>query len=235
MPISRRRLEREIDSYRTLSVVVALVKHGKLGKVDADRLRRAVELRGKAFICAYPDSPCTLHKAHWLYHLPLQLARDGFLVDCFVGERNNSVVKQTALSIDNTVSFEASVGMRMITRTCALLEDPVFFVHDRLLKPKPSMDLGFVASAMVCGGWLYAAGDIIVIDDAFFFVVALAQVAGDLHFVASSLEVVEQITACGSRCRKSATLRCFPSGTLEARYAAAWYWVDADNAVVLAM
>ena len=124
MVISRGRLEREVDSYRCLALVVSLVKQGKLGKSDAGRLQQAIELRGRASLRAYPDAPVTMHKLHWLCHVALQLARDGWLLDCFVGERNQSVVKATALSIENTHALEASVTTRMVVRMMSNLEGP---------------------------------------------------------------------------------------------------------------
>ena len=150
------RLCAEINSSRALAAVTTLVKDGKLGGGDADRLRRACELRGKLHALAYPDAPQTQHKLHWLYHLPMQLARDGWLLDCFVGERSHSHVKPAAREAHSTASFEATLLKRLWSERMASLDKPDLF-NDRLIKPTPCPEYGGVAAAaMVFQGATWA-------------------------------------------------------------------------------
>ena len=72
-------------------------------------------------------------------------------------------------------------------------------------------------------------------DDDFFYVVAAAKHAGEMQFVASRLEVVERLTASGARHRKASTVSCIQARGSDVRRAAAWYWVDGRDAVVLTM
>ena len=227
------RLDKEIGSFRALAVVVALVKDGKMGASDADRLQRAAQVRAEAFARAYPNAKGSSHKQHWVHHLSLQLARDGFVLDCFVGERNQSVVKKAALSIENTIAFETSVSKRVLTHTLACLDDPALF-QNRLLRPQPHAELGLVASGMMHDGSVYSQHDVVIMSDAFFGVCACAEVAGDMHFLAYQLEVVEQITPSAHCCRNSGSFQCFPACS-SVRMAAAWYWADAVHIVVLVM
>ena len=229
------RLDKEIDSFQTLSVVVALLKDGKIGSADAGRLQRACEAHGKAFHRAYPDSTSKKAKPHWLFHVPLQLERDGWILDCFVGERSHTVFKQCAQTVSNLRIFESSVGKRLLAHNMACLENPDVF-RDRLLKPKPSMQLGGPAApAMVWEGCLFARDDIVVIGDTFFVIGVCSELAGELHLVASSLDIVEQVTPSAARCRKNISLHRFSLRGASLRFAAAWYWTDADHALVILM
>ena len=161
-------LAKEVDSFRALSVVSLLVRHGRSSGDHAARLRDACTAWAQATARAYGDDARQTHKAHWLHHLPLQMARDGFVLDCFVGERNQGMVKEAVRAIENTSSFEASVLSRILSRCLTRVEEPDAF-RDHLLQPKACIELeGLAAPAMKFGGKLFSKDDIIVHREKFF-------------------------------------------------------------------
>ena len=76
-------LEKEIGSFRALSALNLLVKSGKSSVGHAARLRDACEAWAHATARAYGVDARRTHKAHWLHHIPMQLARDGFCARLF--------------------------------------------------------------------------------------------------------------------------------------------------------
>ena len=165
------RFTREIQSFRCLTTVVALVKEGKLNASGAEQLERACVARSLAHHRAYPNASLLVLKPHWLLHLPRQLRRDGFTLDCFVGERGNSSIKSCAATLENTSSFESSLCKRMLVHTTAGLR-ALENASDHLVKPKYSVFVGGPASkAMVYGGVLLSAGDVAIVGDQFFIMV----------------------------------------------------------------
>ena len=63
-------------------------------------------------------------KNHWLWHLALQLLRDGFGLDCFVGERFNHLLKTAIRELDNTRDFEHSAMRRLVAFHLEALQEP---------------------------------------------------------------------------------------------------------------
>ena len=243
------RLEKEISSFRALSAMSFLVRHGKSsplsghptaasghstaasGNSTAARLRDACSAWAQASARAYPDDARQSHKAHWLHHIPMQLVRDGFVLDCFVGERNQSMFKEAVRTIANTSAFESSVMARVLSRCLAHVEIPHAF-QDHLLKPQACMELGGLSAlAMKFGGTLFAKDDIIVHRESFYCIVACALVGNQYHFLVRALEVLGQRTPSSYRCAQIPTVTCI-AAELEDYHATAWHW-NAEEAMIL--
>jgi len=79
-------LHHKVESFAKLRSVVGLCKQAKGGEVLSAQLADAVKAHARAFAIAYPEFGVKT-KNHWVFHLPLQLERDGLLMDCFTGER----------------------------------------------------------------------------------------------------------------------------------------------------
>lgn len=224
-------LEQEINSFRALSAVSFLVRHGKSSADHAARLRDACSAWAQATARAYPDAAKRSHKAHWLHHIPTQLLRDGLVLDCFVGERNQGMFKEAVRTIANTSSFESSVMARVLSRCLAHVEVPNAF-RDHLLKPQACVELGGLsAPAMKFGGKLFAKDDVIVHRENFYCIVACALVGNQYHFLVRAFEVLGQRTPSSYRCAQIPTVACI-AAELEDYHATAWHW-NAEEAVIL--
>ena len=117
-------LTAQMQSFFALQSVIALIKEGK--RADGAHPRevlQAIRRHLVAFKRAYPDAVCK-PKNHWLWHLALQLERDGFCMDCFVGERFNHLLKTSIRELDNTTDFEHSVTRRLLAYHLEALEHP---------------------------------------------------------------------------------------------------------------
>jgi len=227
------RLTKEINSFRCLVAVVSLVKEGKTKRCDADQLQRACVAHAKAFLRAYPDDIKLSVKQHWLFHLAWQLLRDGFVLDCYVGERGHAAIKACALTLGNTDIFEASLLRRMFAHTVACLRD-LETLWGHLLKPKPSVFFGGpVAKAMMFGGTLYARDDVVLACNEVFVISCFMFVGGEFHMVASQLITEEEVTPSSYRCLRSEDSQSMPLAGMTLRFAASWYWSDERHALVI--
>ena len=157
-----------VASFKALGLVIALVTQGKQGGMDPDLLARAIRSHGEAFQAAYGCSTKT--KPHWLLHIPHQLARDGMILDAFVGERSNLVAKRAAAEVDNTSKFEKSVVNRIVLDFFSALSDPHLF-ENRLLQPelcRGLLDTGadaWASRACVWEGLTLQRGDVLLVKE----------------------------------------------------------------------
>ena len=130
-------LEKEIKSFKALGCIIGLVKEGKCARGDADALTQAIAAHGRAHLDAYGASTKT--KPHWLLHIPLQIRRDGWFLDCFVGERCNLGIKAAAKEVRTLQVFEISVLRRVVTEFLQRISDPDLF-RNKLVNPQPCPD-----------------------------------------------------------------------------------------------
>jgi len=97
--------------------VMAYVQESKLGHVEEAAMAASMTEHREAYDDAYATELADVElykpKGHYRNHLPRQAARDGFTIDCFVGERTHLRVKETANPIKNTETFELSVLERL--------------------------------------------------------------------------------------------------------------------------
>ena len=226
-------LAKEIASFRALAAVSLLVRHGKSSGEHVARLRDACTAWAQASALAYGIDARRSHKAHWLHHLPSQVARDGWVLDCFVGERNQSVVKEAVRTVENTSTFEVSVLSRVLSRCLSKVEEPDAFC-DHLLKPQACPELGGLsAPAMRFGGQLFAKDDIILHRESLYLIVACALFDNHHQIVVRGLEVLEQVTPSSFRCVPSPGMTCI-AAEIEDKHAQAWYWVAGEAVVLVA-
>ena len=106
-------LHAEIASFLALQGLVALVKEGKTSDGHARALRKAIARHLRIFKRAYPEEALK-PKNHWMWHVLLQLLRDGWVLDCFVGERYNHSLKAALSNIRCTSNFEHSALKRIL-------------------------------------------------------------------------------------------------------------------------
>ena len=75
--------------------------------------------------------------------------RDSALIDCFVGERQNGLMKLASEAVSNTRNFEVGVLSRILTERLQALVDPQCF-HNHLLPPLCTDTMGLDAIAASC-------------------------------------------------------------------------------------
>ena len=110
----------------------------------------------------------------------MQVARDGYAMDCFAGERMHKNVKMCAQQICNTSAYEVSLTKRVLSYHMAMLEDANLFV-DRLINPQAAGDPRCptcVAKSFTFEGTLYSAGDVVMIGEIAWFLEGGAGIDG---------------------------------------------------------
>lgn len=93
-----------VASFRALGALQRSIRGAKEGECSAGDLELAIARHAAAFQGAYGLR--VKPKNHYLMHLPLQVARDGVLFDCFVGERKHIELKKAAEAVRNTEQME---------------------------------------------------------------------------------------------------------------------------------
>ena len=75
------------------------------------------------------------NKFHWLLHMPSHIVKFSFLISCWVHERKHRIIKRYSEGIQNTLRFERSVLVQVVSHDLALLlEEDYFGMHARLKK-----------------------------------------------------------------------------------------------------
>jgi len=236
-------LQRVFDAFRAFCCIVALVKEGKCNAGLPDVLLRAVQHFMEAFEYAFPGVGMK-PKSHWLFHVINQLKRDNFIMDCFVGERLNRVMKACAQQVttdrDMDPSFEETVLKRSLVSYFAAIEETCFFnkLHNPTRCDILSQLVGASAQISLSMTWMgsgVSKGDLVILDGDPCSVEACV-VAGDRYYiVGTSYEFVEQVTGTATRWR--ATVGAWKLLLLEEnafRYAVTWYH-ERDTVVVLTL
>ena len=88
-------------------------RRGKEGFDVSTDLEDALVAHAKAFANAYPEL-VPKPKARFVFHIWLQLRRDAWIIDAFVGERKHIGVKSVGNDIDNTKVYVASVSFLLL-------------------------------------------------------------------------------------------------------------------------
>ena len=232
-------LQDAIHSFHALACCVALCKEGKEGTQGG--LMEAMLKHGAAKSIAYPRSRCRA-KDHWRLHIGDQMARDGFVIDCFAGERVNRHFKKCAAEVPNAgndLRFEATVTKRTMVHFIDLLE---YNYGDQLRRPiVRSPDLAaayggdcFVACSLVVHGLTLSKGDIVHIDDTPYLLQGGASVNGALALVVVDLVFVGQETMTSTRWRRrdNGAGAIAKASEHRLRTPANWY-LDGDTFVIL--
>ena len=241
-------LEAEIASFRAFALILALVKNGKFGR-DIDRtaadLLEVFRQHAERFAEAYPDRN-QLPKGHWGFHLARQLLRDGFILDCFTGERQNGLLKRTATTVLNTQTFEKTILARFLSDRLHALQDARVFEDGLVDAHEPSPDLAqqegiaaaFIGLSLRFRGTKLRDGDIIWVADhdleKAILIAGAATLDGELALFFHDLEFVQQVTASASRWRRTLRpLSLFRLRGNDIKLSAAFSWETEADVIVL--
>jgi len=187
----------EIQCLESLCLVVELYRKGKDGQHVADELERAVGAHAKLFLDVY-GAEHVKPKAHYAQHLAGQLRRDGFIIDCFTGERKHQVIKAMSREIKNTSAFEKSVLFPTLAKSLTDIEG----LREGLNTPQPcpkdvACDLGLPGCLFGCSvrwrGLTLPAGDVVMIDGTWYSTAAFFAVATTLFLLGNVLESRDQV------------------------------------------
>ena len=122
----------------------------------------------------------------------MQLRRDGFILDAFVGERKHQLIKHHAAHVDNTAAFEKSVLLRVLAAQLSSLQSGQGLASG-LANATPLPDLAAVlgaasvdaATSINWRGARIAAGDCLEVGRFVFVVEAATSVDGEACLLAS--------------------------------------------------
>ena len=192
-------LTREIQSFKDLAVVMELLRRGKEGSAVHIELNNAIAAHAKSFVVAYPELE-PKPKAHYAFHLPKQLERDGWVIDSFVGERKHIGIKSFGSDTKNTSDYERTVLFQALAKQAADLEVSDV-LRDRLLCPQaaPEFDVYFsgaavdVARAVSFTGTEIWVGDVVVVEECVLRVACCIHVGGEFILVCDAYERVAQV------------------------------------------
>ena len=174
----REKMRGEFASFKALCRVMKLLREVKFMGVTADRrcrLEAALSEHLRIFVTTYGEDSVK-PKHHYMLHLPLQIARDGILLDCFVQERKHKIIKQSAKNIYFTADFERSVLARaLLEQVRSLKRNPRTFLDGLLGATKPfpeiARDLGIVGAEIAIaldlrwGAMPIGVGDVLFLND----------------------------------------------------------------------
>jgi len=231
-----------LDCFRSFCCVVALVKEGKSGNVmPRDLLKTIITLADK-YALAFPDAKFK-PKNHWLYHIPWQMLRDNFVIDCFVGERLNRNMKACSQNVtkhgDLDPGFELAVLKRTLVHYFSSMEDAVFGCALYKASPCDSLtnlfgDSNVAASMVWKGSWTHK-GDVLILNEQPYRVAGCICITGSFYIAGTRFKFVKPETISASRWRPDGAE--WQLASLEGavvRYAVAWF-EDGCDIVVLAL
>lgn len=187
-----------VASFRALGALQRSIRGAKEGECSAGDLELAIARHAAAFQGAYGLR--VKPKNHYLMHLPLQVARDGVLFDCFVGERKHIELKKAAEAVRNTEQMEKKTTLfRCLAAQLERVSDPVYLT-DRLMSPKVQPELAtslncreaHLSTTMCWHGTTVGAGDAIWLEARAHVVRACGSLDGVLHLLVLPHTFVEQ-------------------------------------------
>ena len=234
------------NSYHACACCIALAKEGKFEASLAARLDNAILQHAELKHIAYPAENYRA-KDHWRFHLPDQMARDGYILDCFAGERVNRAFKRCAQEVafskskSTRLGFEGTVLKRTMVHFEAQWEEHDW--QDRLLCPTPSAELGlaygsascYMSNSMMVAGGLVAKNEIQLVDGNPHLVVGCVSIEGQIAVVCHRLVWASQVSLTAHIYRRAAEsweLKWLSDHVL--RYAVAWL-VQGDDFIILSM
>lgn len=228
----------EAESYMLLGRMLELLRRGKDGGNVHEHLATATKAHAEQFARAYPDAEVK-PKNHYALHLPKQLERHGLILDAFVGERKNGMLKNIANDVKNTVAFERTVISRAICKQLDHLDDPDCF-RDRLVGAVDEPVLAAlhrvaearVASAAVWRGMRVAIDDIMAVDGCLYQVAACCSLEARVGFLVYTFEMRCRVSATAARWSRSAEFSFLALDSKQVRLADGWY-LEPDGSVVV--
>ena len=231
------KLVAQVKSYRALFEVVNLIKQGKEVTYSSDTLARAIKKHAMAFTAAYPDADFK-PKNHYLHHVASQFAREGVILDAFVGERKHQSIKAMAADVQNTLTYEKTVMMRVVAKQMAQMEKHTTF-RDTLLSAQSCHELAelhqasdaSLATGFKWHGTRVHQGDVVFINGVMYVVEAGASIDSDLYMVGRPCTKVGQVTLSASKWEVSDELLLLPLSDITLKLGAAWFH-DGDSHIV---
>ena len=216
----------EIECLESLCTVVELYRKGKDGQDVADLLAQAGEKHGNLFLAVYEQEPKP--KAHYVHHLAMHLRRDGYIIDCFTGERKHQIVKMMAREVRNLRSFEKSVLMPTLAKTLADAET----LREGLRNPAQCpADLcqsfgiasGQVAKAMRRQGITLTSADLVEVDGRWYRASLFVASGTFFGMVGDVMELGQQVTPFAWRMREKGEMElCEICSRSRVRLAGSW-------------
>jgi hypothetical protein len=195
----------EIECLEQLCTVVELYRKGKDGQDVADLLEQAVEKHGQLFLAVYDQEPRP--KAHYAHHLAKHLRRDGYIIDCFTGERKHQIVKMMAREVRNLNCFEKSVLVPTLAKTLVDAET----LREGLRNPAECpADLcqsfgianGQVAKSMRRKGITLTSADLVEVDGRWYRASLFVESGTRFGMVGDVMELRQQVTPFAWRMRE---------------------------------
>lgn len=224
----------QILSYEELGTVLDCIRRGKAGEAVHPQLARIVELHLLHCKAAYPEESFK-PKNHYLHHIPLQLARDGVIIDAFVGERKNGVVKRLSSDIQNTRAFEKSCILKVLAHQLDDLGGGSAF-EDRLFNSIAFDDLGpsaFCSKAFMLHGTSFYIGDVFLQDAVLWLVEAGIEKDGNILVAARRGHLHSTVSPSSSRWTLEEACQLVDFGGSAPRMVDAWYFESDGSCVAL--
>lgn len=232
------RLLKEVDSFEHFACVLHLYRKGKEGVDIANELADAIVAHGAKFREAYPQED-PKPKSHYAHHIPMQLRRDGVLIDAFVGERKHQGIKAAATPVCNTRAFERTVLFTAFARQVASMEEDF---TDGLISARECPELAsllgespdMVRFAPACRwtGTKVRDGDLLLLDDLVYFSKGYIAVCDTVYVLGEPHEMLEQVTPFAWRLRPAGHVSMIALAGKRLRLASGWYF-DAGEVVAV--
>lgn len=225
-----------LRSYEALGEVLTLIRRGKSGESVDGLLASTIKVHAELCTLAYGRDDFK-PKNHYLHHLSFHLRRDGLLVDAFVGERKNGIVKQLASDILNTRAFEKSAVCRVLGSQLDELAVGSLF-NDSLEGARDFPELAALyqrparcAALMTVGGTRFASGDAVVVDGVVHIITAGVEIDGHLFLAACRGRLVAEVTKSATKWLIDNECRLLDLGGVAPPQVDAWY-EEPDGSVV---
>lgn len=126
VPLKRGLCIPQCKAFLAMADVVDLLQSIAVGVVEPQQLLQAVEAALACFIAA-DWGQYMIKKFHWLLHLPDHLRRFKMLPACWCLERKHKLVNRYANPQYNTISFERSILLEVLSHDLAVLKQPGLF------------------------------------------------------------------------------------------------------------
>jgi len=138
----------EVLSFLALCTVMELLLQLVTGYVTPEELHKSIHRHLQLHLEAY-DGQWWHPKHHMALHLPMMLARFGYLVSCFVHERKHRLIKRYLRDRLNTTSYELGALQDITLQSLHDLQDDSWLVKTGLLKKRePSKKMAGILKSM---------------------------------------------------------------------------------------
>ena len=229
-------LTSELDAYRAWCDVmdkIMLLKQGHAGQVTSGQLvselARAIDRAIAVQIAVYGSDEIT-PKSHRMQHIPAQIEKAGFVVDCFLIEKLHLVSKDALTNVHNPARFEGSLLAGICERQRQALRNNIFYGLVGKTVPLHGFLGTLAARKMNCLGMRLAVDDIVFRGEEFGLITACAEDASQAYAIVDVWHKVAQVAPHASRCVRCNICQAWPAS--EVQQAPCWY-IEGAEIVVL--